>query len=139
MVRLFFNQLLLFTKHTFNENILDMYHVLVYAEYTFEDLNIEKIRILMIKSFCCKETKKIWDGVYSSKFPHDIQERALRKLRQLDASNTLEDLKNPPGNNLEFLKGDRLGQMSIRINQQWRLCFVWKNDGIYDVEIVDYH
>ncbi|HLC07597.1 MAG TPA: type II toxin-antitoxin system RelE/ParE family toxin [Candidatus Babeliales bacterium] len=93
----------------------------------------------MIKSFNCKETKKIWDGAYSSKFPTDIQERALRKLRQLDASNTLEDLKNPPGNNLELLRGNRRGQMSIRINQQWRLCFVWKNDGAYNVEIVDYH
>jgi len=93
----------------------------------------------MIKSFNCKETKKIWAGAYSSRFPVDIQQRALRKLRQLDASNILEDLKNPPGNNLELLKGDRSGQMSIRINQQWRLCFVWKNDGVYEVEIVDYH
>ena len=93
----------------------------------------------MIKSFNCKDTKKIWNGIYSSKFPIDIQERALRKLRQLDASSTLEDLKNPPGNNLELLRGDRRGQMSIRINQQWRLCFIWKNDGAYDVEIVDYH
>lgn len=92
-----------------------------------------------IKSFKCKETKKIWLGIYSSQFPHDIQERALRKLRQLDASSTLEDLKNPPGNNLELLKGDRQGQMSIRINQQRRLCFVWKNDEAYDIEIVDYH
>ena len=93
----------------------------------------------MIKSFNCKDTKKIWNGIYSSKFPIDIQERALRKLRQLDASSTLEDLKNPPGINLELLRGDRRGQMSIRINQQWRLCFIWKNDGAYDVEIVDYH
>jgi len=93
----------------------------------------------MIKSFNCKETKRIWEGVCSSKFPADIQERALRKLRQLDASNILQDLKNPPGNCLELLKGNRRGQMSIRINQQWRLCFVWKNDGAYDIEIVDYH
>ena len=93
----------------------------------------------MIRSFNCKDTKKIWEGIYSPKFPTDIQERALRKLRQLDASNILEDLKNPPGNNLELLRGNRRGQMSIRINQQWRLCFVWKNDGAYDVEIVDYH
>jgi proteic killer suppression protein len=93
----------------------------------------------MIKSFSCKDTIKIWNGIYSSKFPNDIQERALRKLRQLDASTILDDLKNPPGNNLELLKGNRRGQMSIRINQQWRLCFIWKNDGAYDVEIVDYH
>jgi proteic killer suppression protein len=93
----------------------------------------------MIKSFNCKDTKKVWNGIYSSKFPIDIQERALRKLRQLDASTILDDLKNPPGNNLELLRGDRRGQMSIRINQQWRLCFIWKNDGAYNVEIVDYH
>lgn len=93
----------------------------------------------MIKSFRCKETKKIWDGFMSAKFPRNIQDRALKKLRQLDASNALNDLKVPPGNNLEPLRGDRLGQMSIRINQQWRLCFLWANDGAYDVEIVDYH
>jgi len=78
----------------------------------------------MIKTFRCKETRKIWEGNYSSKLPRDIQERALRKLRQLDVAMSLEDLKNPPGNNLESLKGDRKGQMSIRICQQWRLCFV---------------
>jgi len=93
----------------------------------------------MIKTFRCKDTKKIWDGTYSSKFPSDIQNRALRKLRQLDAAIKLEDLKNPPGNNLELLKGNRKGQMSIRINQQWRLCFLWENDGAYEVEIIDYH
>jgi toxin HigB-1 len=93
----------------------------------------------MIKSFNCKETEKIWDGIYSSRFDHDIQERALRKLRQLDASQSIEDLKNPPGNKLELLKGDRKGQMSIRINQQWRICFVWENNGAHDVEIIDYH
>ncbi len=69
----------------------------------------------MIKSFNCKETKKIWSGAYSSKFPTNIQERALRKLRQLDASNILEDLKNPPGNNLELLKGNRKGQMTYEL------------------------
>ncbi len=93
----------------------------------------------MIKTFHCKETKKIWDGAYSSKFPSDIQDRAMRKLRQLNAAIKLEDLKNPPGNNLELLKGNRKGQMSIRINQQWRLCFVWENDGAYEVKIIDYH
>jgi proteic killer suppression protein len=63
----------------------------------------------------------------------------LRKLRQLDAARTLDDLRNPPGNRLEALKGDRKGQMSLRINEQWRLCFVWKNGDAEDVEIVDYH
>ena len=93
----------------------------------------------MIKSFFCKETEKIWLGKYSRKLPQDIQERALRKLRQLNASNTLEDLKIPPGNHLEALSGDRLGEYSIRINKQWRLCFKWQNSHVYNVEIVDYH
>lgn len=93
----------------------------------------------MIKSFRCKETKKIWAGLRSTSFPADIQERALRKLRQLDAAQRLDDLKLPPGNNLEQLKGSRLGQMSIRITQQWRLCFLWKNNEAYEVEIIDYH
>ncbi len=93
----------------------------------------------MIKSFACKETHKLWSGVASSKFPRDIQDRALRKLRQLDAASCVADLKNPPGNNLETLRGDRKGQMSIRINQQWRLCFMWLGDGAHAVEIIDYH
>ena len=93
----------------------------------------------MIVSFSCKETEKIWNGQYSKKFPADIQERALRKLRQLDAALTLDDLKNPPGNNLDALKGDRAGQMSIRINQRWRICFSWGEGKSYDVHIVDYH
>ncbi len=93
----------------------------------------------MIKSFSCKETEKIWGGVPSRKFPRDMQDRALRKLRQLDAALILDDLRNPPGNQLESLKGDRSGQMSIRINRQWRICFKWKNGEVYDVHIVDYH
>lgn len=93
----------------------------------------------MILSFRCKETQRIWAGKRSRKFPQEIQDRCLRKLRQLDASLTLEDLKNPPGNKLENLKGDREGEMSIRINQQWRLCFVWTPKGAFDVELADYH
>lgn len=93
----------------------------------------------MIKEFKCKETEKIWGGYYSKKFPADIQERALRKLRQIAASINLYDLKNPPSNNLEKLKGDRKNQYSIRINQQWRVCFTWNNNSAYAVEIVDYH
>ena len=93
----------------------------------------------MIKSFACKETEKIWLGEYSRKLPKDIQERALRKLRQLDASISFNDLKLPPSNRLESLSGDRKGQYSIRINQQWRLCFGWENGTAFDVEIVDYH
>ncbi len=93
----------------------------------------------MILSFACKETEGIWRGSASRKLPRDIQERALRKLRQLDAAKNIEDLKNPPGNNLEGLKGNRKGQMSIRINGQWRLCFHWSGADAEQVEIVDYH
>lgn len=93
----------------------------------------------MIVSFRCKETERIWQGQSSRKFPGDIQDRALRKLRQLDAARTLEDLRNPPGNRLEALKGNRAGQMSIRINDQWRICFSWQECDGHNVEIVDYH
>ena len=93
----------------------------------------------MIVSFACKETKRIWNGRHSRAFPENIQDRALRKLRQLDASQNLDDLINPPGNRLEALKGNREGQYSIRINQQWRLCFVWDKSDASQVEIVDYH
>ena len=93
----------------------------------------------MIRSFRCKDTQRIWQGQSSRKFPGDIQDRALCKLRQLDAAAILEDLRNPPGNRLEVLKGSRIGQMSIRINDQWRICFVWSEGHAYEVEIVDYH
>ena len=93
----------------------------------------------MIVSFACKETEKIWQGISSRKLPPDIQERALRKLRQLEASSTLDDLRLPPGNRLEALSGDRIGQYSIRITKQWRLGFSWQNGNAYQVEIVDYH
>ncbi len=93
----------------------------------------------MIMPFKNKETERIWQGQASRKFPAHIQDRALRKLRQLDASRTLEDLRSPPGNRLETLKGERVGQMSIRINEQWRICFRWIDHDAYDVEIVDYH
>lgn len=93
----------------------------------------------MIESFVCEETQKIWNGNRCSKLPGNIQDKALRKLRQLDAAQTLEDLKNPPGNRLEALKGDRKGKYSIRINQQWRICFVWNQGSANKVEIADYH
>lgn len=93
----------------------------------------------MIVSFKCKETERIWQGRPSRKFPGDIQDRALRKLRLLDATRTVEDLRKPPGNRPEALKGNRAGQMSIRINDQWRICFVWADGDATDVEIVDYH
>ncbi|MCB1531330.1 MAG: type II toxin-antitoxin system RelE/ParE family toxin [Alphaproteobacteria bacterium] len=93
----------------------------------------------MIRSFSCRETEKIWNGKSSRQFPNNIQNRALRKLRLIDASQTLDDLRNPPGNRLENLAGNRRGQKSIRINDQWRICFVWRNNEAHDVEIVDYH
>ncbi|MEY4520620.1 MAG: hypothetical protein RLZZ499_3220 [Cyanobacteriota bacterium] len=93
----------------------------------------------MIESFKCKETKRIWNGRRSSSLPGDIQNKALRKLRQLDAANILADLQNPPGNKLESLKGDRKGQYSIRIDRQWRICFAWDKGNASNVEIVDYH
>ena len=93
----------------------------------------------MIRSFRCRETEKIWSGLKSRSFPGDIQNRALRKLRQLDAAQTLDDLRNPPGNRLEPLRGNRIGQMSIRINDQWRICFTWEDGDAQNVEIVDYH
>jgi len=93
----------------------------------------------MIRSFKSKEAEAIWQGRVSRRLPREIQDRALRKLRQLDASRTMDDLRNPPGNRLEALSGDRAGQMSIRINEQWRLCFIWRDGDAIDVEIDDYH
>ena len=93
----------------------------------------------MIVSFGSNETERVWQGRASRRLPADIQDRALRKLRQLDASRTVEDLRNPPGNRLEGLKGPRAGQMSIRINDRWRICFRWVDHDAHDVEIVDYH
>ena len=93
----------------------------------------------MIRSFKCKETEKIFSRNYSKKFPQAIQRSSLRKLRMLNRARNLNDLRVPPGNRLEFLKGDREGQLSIRINDQWRICFKWHENDAYNVEIVDYH
>ena len=93
----------------------------------------------MIKSFKCKETEKIWNEEFSKKLHQDIQKRALQKLRMLNASSVLDDLKIPPSNRLEILTGDRQGQYSIRINAQFRICFRWLDNHSFDVEIVDYH
>ena len=93
----------------------------------------------MIVSFRDDETATIWTGHRSRKLPPDIQTVALRKLRLLNNAKTLEDLRIPPANRLEALKGDRKGQFSIRINQQWRICFAWRQNNAHDVEIVDYH
>ncbi len=93
----------------------------------------------MIQGFADLETEKIWSGRRSRKLPTDIQAVALRKLRILNNARVLQDLRVPPGNRLEALRGNRAGQHSIRIHDQWRICFVWKEGGPADVEIVDYH
>ncbi|MEO0803586.1 MAG: type II toxin-antitoxin system RelE/ParE family toxin [Cyanobacteria bacterium J06642_2] len=92
----------------------------------------------MIQSFRCKHTRSLYEGGNPRRF-RAFKDVAIRKLTQLDAAQTLEFLRSPPGNQLEALKGDRKGQYSIRINIQFRLCFVWTDNGPTDVEIVDYH
>ena len=93
----------------------------------------------MIKTFRSKETEKIYNREFSSKLPSNIQRTALKKLWMLDAAPDINSLRVPPSNHLEALKAERKGQHSIRINKQWRICFVWNNGDAFDVEIVDYH
>src|SRR6202521_5143165 len=92
----------------------------------------------MIVGFRDAEREKIWSGVRRRRLPYDIQAVALRKLRLLNAAKRLDDLRVPPGNRLEALKRNRTGQWSIRINDQWRICFRWRENNAHDVEIVDY-
>lgn len=93
----------------------------------------------MIETFASDETKKIFIGKTSAKLPKDIQRTARRKLIYIDDAEDLQDLLAPPGNRLEKLKGNRAGQYSIRINDQWRICFEWVENKAINVEIVDYH
>jgi toxin HigB-1 len=93
----------------------------------------------MIGSFRDRETELVWQGQRSRRIPGDIQNAALRKLFMIEAAQRIEDLREPPGNRLEMLKGDRKGWWSIRINQQWRICFTWKNGHAENIEIIDYH
>ncbi len=93
----------------------------------------------MIKSFKDAEAEKLHDRQPSRRLPQDIQRAALRKLRMLNNAKAIRDLRNPPANRLEKLAGRRKGQYSIRINDQWRVCFVWREGNAFDVEIVDYH
>ena len=93
----------------------------------------------MIRSFACRQTAVFVEGRKTRSFPPDIQRVALRKLAQVHAVTALNHLAVPPDNRLEALKGNRKGQHSIRINDQWRVCFRWKTDGPHEVEIVDYH
>lgn len=106
--------------------MIDMYTQFVY-------------NLIMIRSFADKETRKIYDQEVSTKFPMSIQQVALRKLIMIDNAGCLEDLKVPPSNRLEKLKEDRKGQYSIRINDQYRICFCVEKNNFYRVEIVDYH
>lgn len=93
----------------------------------------------MIKSFRCKDTQKVFNRKLSRKFVSDFRRVALRKLLLIDAVENLESLNVPPGNRLEALLGARKAEHSIRINQQWRICFVWRDGNAYEVEITDYH
>ena len=93
----------------------------------------------MLKGFADRDTELIWLGRFARRLPEGIQRIARRKLRMLDAATVLEELRVPPGNRLESLKGDRAVQHSIRINDQWRICFIWDGDGAREVRIVDYH
>jgi proteic killer suppression protein len=93
----------------------------------------------VIRNFKDKETQKIFERQRSRKLPSDIQQVALRKLRMLNRAETLQDLRVPPANRLERLVGNRNGQYSIRINDQWRICFEWQEGNALNVEIVDYH
>lgn len=93
----------------------------------------------MIKSFANRETEKIFNRDHSRKLPRDIQARALMRLMQIDAATRIEDLRLPRSNHLESLKHDRKGQWSVRINDQWRICFCFEASDAFDVEIVDYH
>jgi proteic killer suppression protein len=93
----------------------------------------------MIQSFRDKETRRINERIRSSVLPNDIQQIAYRKLRMINNAQNLNDLRIPPANRLEKLYGKRVGQYSIRINQQWRICFEWRDGNAYNVEIVDYH
>jgi proteic killer suppression protein len=93
----------------------------------------------MIRLFKDEETRKIFKREWSTRLPGDIQKAAYRKLAMIHAANARINLQSPPGNHLEKLRGDRAGQYSIRINERWRICFEWRENDAYNVEIVDYH
>lgn len=93
----------------------------------------------MIRNFRDKETEKVFSREKSRRYSPDVQRAALRKLLLLDAAESVQDLRVPPGNRLEKLSGDRMGQYSIRVNEQWRLCFRWTEGDAHDVELTDYH
>ena len=94
---------------------------------------------MAIRSIKDQDTRRVWDGGSPKRIPHHLLKVADRKLAMIDAVKTLDDLRVPPSNHLEALKGNRLGQHSIRINLKWRVCFTWIDSDAWDVEIVDYH
>ncbi len=93
----------------------------------------------MIRSFASRDTEQLFNRQFVRALPHDLQRKTRVKLELLAAAERLEDLRLPPGNRLERLSGNREGQYSIRVNDQWRICFEWRHDEAYNVEIVDYH
>ena len=105
----------------------------------FDGITASRYYICMIKSFKSKETTKVFNRTFSRKLPQNIQKSAYRRLAFLHSAHELKDLRIPPSNQLEKLEHDRQGQHSIRINKQWRICFVWQDGNAYHVEIVDYH
>lgn len=109
------------------------------AMRTLDNNNVLRYYWGVIHSFRDREAEAVFHREFSRRLPHDIQRGALRKLLMLDAAVTLDDLRFPPGNRLELLSGNRQNQHRIRINQQWRICFRWKEGRAFDVEIVDYH
>ncbi len=117
----------------------DEYRRFVTPLVSLDDIIILCYHYLVIESFANSETEKIFRGIVSRKLPPDIQKTARRKLLYLHDAEDLRDLLAPPGNRLEKLRGDRQGRYSIRINDQWRICFAWQQGHAREVEIVDYH
>ena len=112
---------------------------LSFENVTLDVNNAVRYAVRVIRSFKDRETERLFLRLRSRVVPSDLRRVALRKLLQLDAADTLDDLKVPPGNRLERLRGDRKGQHSIRVNEQWRVCFEWQQGDAHEVEIVDYH
>jgi proteic killer suppression protein len=106
---------------------------------TLDVINVSRYSIAKILSLASKETAAIFSGLAVRSLPLDMQQTARRKLKQLDAARMIDELRIPPGNRLKTLKDDRKGQWSIRINDQWRICFNWEDGNVENVEIVDYH
>ena len=109
------------------------------APLTLDVIDGERYARLVIRSTRGKETEAIWDGTYVKSLDRNLQRASLRKLEAVHAAEPLNDLRVPPGNRLEQLEGDRKGQHSVRVNDQWRICFKWNDGAADDVELVDYH